>query len=111
MSEGTADRIRRLVEALNRLELQIAGETEVLKDQYVRAAAAMPEDKSYFLNGVQTSSVVKSYLLTRRGIECPGKEPSKYQSLSGASSGLQATRRERSRCLTTLWRTCRIFIP
>lgn len=73
MSEGIADRVHRLVEALNRLELQIAGETEVLKDQYVRAAAAMPEDKSYFLNGVQTSSVVKSYLLTRRGIEVPGE--------------------------------------
>lgn len=36
--------------------------------------AAMPENKSYFLNGVQVSSVVKSYLLTRRGIEVPGEE-------------------------------------
>jgi hypothetical protein len=33
----------------------------------------MPEDKNYFLNGVQTGSVVKSYLLTRRGIEVPGE--------------------------------------
>jgi hypothetical protein len=73
MSEGIADRILRLVEALNRLELQIASEAEVLKNQYVKAAAAMPEDKNYFLNGVQTSSMVKSYLLTRRGIEVPGE--------------------------------------
>jgi hypothetical protein len=73
MSEGMGDRVRHLVEAMNRLELQIAGEAEVLKDRYVRAAAAMPEDKNYFLNGVQTGSVVKSYLLTRRGVEVPGE--------------------------------------
>jgi hypothetical protein len=73
MSEGMADRIRHLVEAMNRLELQIAGEAEILKDHYVKAAAAMPENKNYFLNGVQTGSVVKSYLLTRKGIEVPGE--------------------------------------
>jgi hypothetical protein len=73
MSEGIAYRIRRLVEAMNRLDLQVAAEAEVLKDHYVKAAASMPEDKNYFLNGVQTGSVVKSYLLTRRGIEVPGE--------------------------------------
>jgi hypothetical protein len=73
MSEGMADRVHHLVEAMNRLELQIANEAEVLKDRYIKAAAAMPEDKNYFLNGVQTGSVVKSYLLTRRGIEVPGE--------------------------------------
>jgi hypothetical protein len=73
MSEGMVDRIRHLVEAMNRLELQIAGEAEILKDRYIKAAAAMPEDKNYFLNGVQTGSVVKSYLLTRKGIEVPGE--------------------------------------
>lgn len=73
MSEGVADRIRHLVEAMNRLELQIASEVEILKDHYVKASAAMPEDKNYFLNGVQTGSVVKSYLLTRKGIEVPGE--------------------------------------
>jgi hypothetical protein len=46
----------------------------MMKDYYVRASLAMPEDKSYFLNGVQTGSVIKSYLLTRRGIEVPGEE-------------------------------------
>ncbi|HXV45816.1 MAG TPA: hypothetical protein VD736_04005 [Nitrososphaera sp.] len=73
MPEGMGDRVRHLVEAMNRLELQIAGEAEVLRDHYVKAAAAMPEDKNYFLNGVQTGSVVKSYLLTRRGVEMPGE--------------------------------------
>jgi hypothetical protein len=70
---GLADRIRHLVEAMNRLELQITGEAEVLKDHYVKAAAAMPEDKNYFLSGMQTGSVVKSYLLTRKGIEVHGE--------------------------------------
>ena len=74
MSEGgLGDRIRHLVEAMNRLELQITGEAEVLKDHYVKAAAAMPEDKNYFLSGMQTGSVVKSYLLTRKGIEVHGE--------------------------------------
>jgi len=73
VSEGLPDRIRRLMEALNRLDLQIASEAEVLKGHYVKASAAMPEDKNYFLNGVQTGSVVKSYLLTRRGVEVPGE--------------------------------------
>ena len=73
MTEAIADRILHLVEAMNRLELQIASEVEVIKDYYVKAAAAMPEDKSYFLNGLQTGSVVKSYLLTRKGVEVPGE--------------------------------------
>jgi hypothetical protein len=34
----------------------------------------MPDGKSYFLSGVQTGPVIKSYLLTRRGIEIPGEE-------------------------------------
>jgi hypothetical protein len=70
---GTAERIRHLVEAMNGLELQIAAEVESIKDKYAKVAAAMPDDRSYFLNGVQTGSVVKSYLLTRRGIEVPGE--------------------------------------
>jgi len=73
VTEGIFERIRHLVEAMNRLELQIASEAEVLKDHYAKASAAMPEDKNYFLNGVQTGSVVKSYLLTRRGVEVPGE--------------------------------------
>jgi hypothetical protein len=69
----TADRIQRLVETMNRLELQIAAEVELIKERYAKAAAAMPDGKSYFLNGVQAGSVVKSYLLTRRGVEVPGE--------------------------------------
>lgn len=73
VTEGIADRIHHLVEAMNRLELQIASEAEALKDHYARASGAMQEDKNYFLNGVQTGSVIKSYLLTRKGVEVPGE--------------------------------------
>ncbi len=73
MSEGATDRIRRLVEAISRLEQEIAIEAEIMKDQYTKAAAAMPQEKSYFLSGVQTGSVVKSYLLTSRGVEEHGE--------------------------------------
>jgi len=73
VADAIIDRVQRLVEAMNRLELQIAAEVDAIKEQYVRASAAMPEGKSYFLNGVQTGSVVKSFLLTRQGIEVPGE--------------------------------------
>jgi hypothetical protein len=74
MVEEITEKVRRLVDALNKLELEITTVTDMMKDYYVRASHAMPEDKSYFLNGVQTGSVIKSYLLTRRGIEVPGEE-------------------------------------
>jgi hypothetical protein len=63
-----------LVDEMTRLELEIASATDIMKEYYVKASAAMPEDKTYFLNGVQTGPVVKSYLLTRRGVDIPGEE-------------------------------------
>src|SRR5215212_8534729 len=74
MVEDITERISRLEDALNKLDLEIAITTDVIKDYYVRASHDMPEGQSYFLNGVQTGSVVKSYLLTRNGIEVPGEE-------------------------------------
>jgi hypothetical protein len=73
VTEEVTQRIRLLVDGMNKLELEIASATDSIKECYVKAAASMPEDKSYFLNGVQTGSVVKSYLLTRRGIDIPGE--------------------------------------
>ena len=74
MSEEVTEKIRLLVDGMSKLELEIASATDIIKDYYVRASAAMPEDKTYFLNGVQTGSVVKSFLLTRRGVDIPGEE-------------------------------------
>src|SRR5919112_5651557 len=74
MVEEITEKISRLVDALNKLELEIAIATDVIKEYYVRASHAMPDGKSYFLSGVQTGSVIKSYLLTRRGVEVPGEE-------------------------------------
>jgi hypothetical protein len=74
MVKEITEKISRLVDALNKIELEIAIATDVIKEYYVRASHDMPDGKSYFLNGVQTGSVVKSYLLTHRGIEVPGEE-------------------------------------
>ena len=73
VAEGVSDRVHHLVEGMNRLELEIAKEAEAIKGLFAKAAATMPVDKSYFLNGVQTGSVVKSYLLTSRGVEVHGE--------------------------------------
>lgn len=77
MVKEVTEKIHRLVDDMNKLEQEIAIATDSIKECYVEASAAMPEDKSYFLNGVQTGSVVKSYLLTRRGIDIPGEESMK----------------------------------
>ena len=74
MLEEIREKISLLVESLNRLETEITIATDVMKDYYVKASYNMPDGKSYFLNGVQTGPVVKSYLLTRQGIEVPGEE-------------------------------------
>ncbi len=73
MSGEVTEKIRLLVDGMSKLEVEIASATDTIKDYYVRASAAMPEDKTYFLSGVQTGSVVKSYLLTRRGVDIPGE--------------------------------------
>jgi hypothetical protein len=74
MLEEIREKISLLVGSLNRLETEITIATDVMKDYYVKASYNMPDGKSYFLNGVQTGPVVKSYLLTRQGIEVPGEE-------------------------------------
>jgi hypothetical protein len=74
MLEEIREKISLLVDSLNKLELEIVTATDVMKEYYVRVSHDMPDGKSYFLNGVQTGPVVKSYLLTRHGIEVPGEE-------------------------------------
>ncbi|MDQ3853158.1 MAG: hypothetical protein M3299_10025 [Thermoproteota archaeon] len=74
VEEIITEKIRLLVDALNKLELEIAIATDVMKEHYVSASQAMPDGKSYFLSGMQTGPVIKSYLLTRRGIEVPGED-------------------------------------
>ena len=74
MLEDVTEKISLLVDSLNKLDLEITIATDVIKDYYNRASHDMPDGKSYFLNGVQTGPVVKSYLLTRQGVEVPGEE-------------------------------------
>lgn len=70
---GMLEGIARLEEAMHRLEEEIATESEKMKSLYTRAALSMPEDKSYYLNGVQTGPVVKAFLLTSQGIGVQGE--------------------------------------
>ncbi len=74
MLEEITEKISLLVDSLNKLELEITTATDAMKEYYVKASYSMPDGKSYFLSGVQTGPVVKSYLLTRQGIEVPGEE-------------------------------------
>lgn len=74
MLEDVTEKISLLVDSLNKLDLEITIATDVIKDYYIRASHDMSDGKSYFLNGVQTGPVVKSYLLTRQGVEVPGEE-------------------------------------
>jgi hypothetical protein len=74
MLEDVTEKISLLMDSLNKLDLEITIATDVVKDYYIRASHDMPDGKSYFLNGVQTGPVVKSYLLTRQGVEVPGEE-------------------------------------
>lgn len=74
MLEEITEKITVLLDALNKLELEITIAADAMKEHYVRASRDIPDGKSYFLNGVQAGPVVKSYLLTCHGIEVPGEE-------------------------------------
>lgn len=69
MSEG----IRRLEEGMQQLEEEITKEQEKMKHLYLKATSMMSEDMSYYLNGIQTGSVVKAFLLTSKGVGVQGE--------------------------------------
>ena len=52
MVKEITEKISLLVDALNKLELEIAIASDVIKEHYVKASHAMPDGKSYFLSGV-----------------------------------------------------------
>jgi hypothetical protein len=61
MVEEITEKVSRLADTLNKLELEIAVATDALKEYYARASQDMPNGKSYFLNGVQAGQVVLAY--------------------------------------------------
>ncbi|MFZ0894898.1 MAG: hypothetical protein WAZ77_10380 [Candidatus Nitrosopolaris sp.] len=67
-------RINKLIDKMSAMELEIANETEILKEQYINASSAMGDAHNYFLSGVESAPSQKSYLLTSRGIEVLGEE-------------------------------------
>ena len=68
-----SDGILRLEEVMQQLEEEIAKEAEKMKYLYQKAASMISEDMSYYLNGIQTGSVVKAYLLTSKGVGVQGE--------------------------------------
>ena len=73
MKGNYSKRIDLLVARMKVMEEDIDKEIELLK-HYVEAANLMSESQNYFLNGIQSGPIAKSYLLTRRGIEVIGEE-------------------------------------
>jgi hypothetical protein len=67
-------RINKLIDKMSAMEQEIANETEILKEQYIKASSAMGDAHNYFLSGVESAPSQKSYLLTSRGIEVLGEE-------------------------------------
>jgi hypothetical protein len=74
MKGNYSERIDLLVARMKVMEEDIDKEIELLKQYYVEAGNLMSESQNYFLNGIQSGPIAKSYLLTRRGIEVIGEE-------------------------------------
>ena len=74
MKGNYSKRIDLLVARMKVMEEDIDKEIELLKQYYVEAGNLMSESQNYFLNGIQSGPIAKSYLLTRRGIEVIGEE-------------------------------------
>jgi hypothetical protein len=74
MKGNYSERIDLLVARMKVMEEDIDKEIELLKQYYLEAGNLMSESQNYFLNGIQSGPIAKSYLLTRRGIEVIGEE-------------------------------------
>ena len=68
-------RVSQLLSKMNFLEGDIAEEFETLKEKYLRASSLMSDTQNYLLAGIQANPTSKSYLLTNKGIEVVGEEP------------------------------------
>ena len=72
--DDCAQRINELSNKMSIIEDEIAKETEILKDSYIKASSAMKETQHYVLTGIKTDQPTKSYLLTGRGVEVIGED-------------------------------------
>ncbi|HET7147781.1 MAG TPA: hypothetical protein VFI73_04710 [Candidatus Nitrosopolaris sp.] len=72
--DETMLRINKIIDKMAAIEQEIASETEILKEQYIKASSAMRDTHNYFLSGVESAPSQKSYLLTSKGIEVLGEE-------------------------------------
>ena len=74
-NDDCVQRISQLLNKMTILEGDIAEEFEVLKEKYLKASSSMPDTQTYLLAGIQANPTSKSYLLTNKGIEVLGEEP------------------------------------
>jgi hypothetical protein len=74
-SDDCVQRISQLLDKMTLLEGDIAEEFEILKEKYLKASSSMPDTQTYLLAGIQANPTSKSYLLTNKGIEVLGEEP------------------------------------
>ena len=74
-NDDCVQRISQLLNKMTILEGNIAEEFEVLKEKYLKASSSMPDTQTYLLAGIQANPTSKSYLLTNKGIEVLGEEP------------------------------------
>jgi hypothetical protein len=72
--DDCAQRINDLSNKMSMIEDEIAYETEILKENYIKASSAMKETQHYVLTGIKTDQPTKSYLLTGRGVEVIGED-------------------------------------
>ncbi|HYZ51718.1 MAG TPA: hypothetical protein VE593_12590 [Nitrososphaeraceae archaeon] len=75
VNDDCVQRISQLLNKMTRLEGEIAEEFEILKEKYLKASSSMPDAQTYLLAGIQANPTSKSYLLTNKGIEVLGEEP------------------------------------
>jgi hypothetical protein len=68
-------RINQLLNKMTLLEGDIAEEFEILKEKYLKASSSISDTQTYLLAGIQANPTSKSYLLTNKGIEVLGEEP------------------------------------
>jgi hypothetical protein len=72
--DDCAQRVNELSNKMSMIEDEIAYETEILKENYIKASSAMKETQHYVLTGIKTDQPTKSYLLTGRGVEVIGED-------------------------------------
>ena len=74
-SNNITNQINQLINEINSVELKINTIMEEIIQKYKHVSSLMDQTQNYFLAGIQLGIPSKSYLLTARGIEVLGEDP------------------------------------